>query len=118
LKTNISSVPIVEAQIFGKASSGPIASPALLQVHDVKAARTGTRLGTLTVTRGKVLSVTSDDQALTFKIEPDKKGEKTWVQVLYNGGWKPGRRSAIIRIRTDDAKLPIIATPLVVGVSE
>ncbi|MEZ0327555.1 MAG: DUF1573 domain-containing protein [Fimbriimonas sp.] len=119
LVTNIKSAPFVEARVIGKATTGPTASPAIIDVYNLSAQAKDVRLGTLSIGRAsKVLAVRSSDPGLSFKNERQRNGARMWVQVFYRGGWKPGTHRAMIMIQTDDRKLPFIETPVVVQVSE
>ncbi len=117
--TKLKSVPFIETRVFGQAQQGPSASPALLEVHNLSARSSGTRLGTLSISgAAKVLSVDSADPAIQGTIEHDKNSSRTWILIKYVGGWKPGKRTAMLKIRTNHPQLPTIETPVVVKVSE
>ncbi|HSI73362.1 MAG TPA: DUF1573 domain-containing protein [Fimbriimonas sp.] len=117
LQTRIENVPILDFPIVARTESGPFASPSMMEIHKLRANDVGMRLGMLTVMcRGgtvKVKSVRPQDPSLAATIEPAKDG-RTWIPIVYKGGWKPGAHVTSIQIVTDHPKWPVIQVPVVV----
>jgi len=106
LPTTDPKYPDVAIVAVGQALAGPVVSPPEIIQSALGAGEAGRELGRVQVfTRsGKmhVLGVDSTDRAVKSELIERAAGRSYDVVLRYIGGWKPGRLTGAVRIRTDD----------------
>jgi hypothetical protein len=119
--TNSARRPTLKQTVFRIGAPAVAVSPPRLFFGRVAATQAGGLRRVLVLTSQsrpfKVLSAKCGDPHLRLEIPPAGPTTTCEVGVRYLGGWKPGKASGTIRIRTDDPQLPVLVVPFAAEVA-
>ncbi len=117
--TTATELPSLSIHIIGKAETGPVVEPPEVWGWLQPGQPAGEEVGRFLVftRRGKlrILKAASEDRALKAEII-ERTPEGSTVRLRYAGGWKAGERRAIVRVQTDDPRIPWISVPVRISV--